>query len=140
MYSHEKRRFGLEVQNVFFQSVKELDKRCYRSETTILYFINTTLADGSEVNGIWLNTLSAELFYNLENGINLMQSYLVHCRCISSFHAFSQTASINKSLFMINLLFRILKTFYIHKNSENDSCSSQNNRHFLSKLRQYLVF
>ncbi|MFD2370067.1 hypothetical protein ACFSO0_08825 [Brevibacillus sp. GCM10020057] len=38
------------------------------SETTILYFIKATLADGSEVNGMWPNTLSAELFYNLETG------------------------------------------------------------------------
>ncbi|SMF38650.1 hypothetical protein SAMN02744124_02738 [Paenibacillus barengoltzii J12] len=38
------------------------------SETTILYFIRATLPDGSEVNGMWPNTLSAELFYNLETG------------------------------------------------------------------------
>lgn len=62
MYSHEKRRLGLEVQNVFFQSIKELDKRCYRSETTILYFIKTTLADGSEVNGIWPNNCQLGCF------------------------------------------------------------------------------
>lgn len=38
------------------------------SETTILYFMKATLADGSEVNGMWPNTLSADLFYNLESG------------------------------------------------------------------------
>lgn len=30
--------------------------------------MKATLADGSEVNGMWPNTLSADLFYNLESG------------------------------------------------------------------------
>jgi hypothetical protein len=38
------------------------------AETTILYFIRATLPNGSEVNGMWPNTLSGDLFYNLESG------------------------------------------------------------------------
>lgn len=49
-------------------TAKLLPTRRMPSETTILYFMKATLADGSEVNGMWPNTLSADLFYNLESG------------------------------------------------------------------------
>ena len=46
----------------------KLPSRRMPSETTILYFMKATLADGTEVNGMWPNTLSGDLFYNLESG------------------------------------------------------------------------
>jgi hypothetical protein len=49
-------------------TAKLVPARRMPSETTILYFIKATLTDGSEVNGMWPNTLSADLFYNLETG------------------------------------------------------------------------
>lgn len=49
-------------------TAKLVPTRRMPSETTILYFMKATLADGSEVNGMWPNTLSADLFYNLESG------------------------------------------------------------------------
>ncbi|RJE86337.1 hypothetical protein D3P07_19920 [Paenibacillus sp. 1011MAR3C5] len=49
-------------------TAKLVPTRRMPSETTILYFMKATLADGSEVNGLWPNTLSADLFYNLESG------------------------------------------------------------------------
>lgn len=49
-------------------TAKLLPTRRMPSETTILYFMKATLVDGSEVNGMWPNTLSAGLFYNLESG------------------------------------------------------------------------
>lgn len=49
-------------------TAKLIPTRRMPSETTILYFMKATLVDGSEVNGMWPNTLSADLFYNLESG------------------------------------------------------------------------
>lgn len=49
-------------------TAKLVPTRIMPSETTILYFMKATLADGSVVNGMWPNTLSADLFYNLESG------------------------------------------------------------------------
>ncbi|WP_169507402.1 hypothetical protein [Paenibacillus harenae] len=49
-------------------TAKLVPTRRMPSETTILYFMKATLADGSVVNGLWPNTLSADLFYNLESG------------------------------------------------------------------------
>ncbi|MBT2289284.1 hypothetical protein J7E73_09075 [Paenibacillus albidus] len=49
-------------------TAKLVPTRRMPSETTILYFMKATLADSSEVNGMWPNTLSADLFYNLESG------------------------------------------------------------------------
>ena len=49
-------------------TAKLIPTRRMPSETTILFFMKATLADGSEVNGMWPNTLSADLFYNLESG------------------------------------------------------------------------
>ncbi|WP_147294901.1 hypothetical protein [Oceanobacillus arenosus] len=50
-------------------AAKLVPSRRMPSETTILYFMKATLADGSEINGMWPNTLSADLFYNLESGL-----------------------------------------------------------------------
>jgi len=55
-------------------TAKQVPTRRMPSETTILYFMKAILADGSEVNGMWPNTLSADLFYNLESG--LVENYV----------------------------------------------------------------
>ncbi|MDF2960707.1 MAG: hypothetical protein K0S39_2442 [Paenibacillus sp.] len=60
------------------------------SETTILYFIKATLPDGSEVNGMWPNTLSAELFYNLESGrVERYVSEQEHCLVLKDGRSYS---------------------------------------------------